>query len=73
MSKDEKKSKIQVPTKIDTRFVVGLFLIIFLVLINSYVKDIPWFLVAIPAFFMGFDVTELVREWRRPYNEKNKS
>lgn len=39
----------------NTRFYIGLGLIVFLVLINSFVKDIPMHLVAIPALIMGVD------------------
>lgn len=55
----EKKSK-----KNDFRFFVGLGLIIFLVLINSFVKEIPWFIVAIPALIMGVDLSPLVEYFK---------
>lgn len=52
------------PKQIDLRFIIGLGLIVFLVLINSYVKDIPWFIVAIPSLLMGLDVEAIIRAVR---------
>ena len=50
--------------KVDGKFLVGFFLIVFLVLINSYVKDIPWHIVAIPALLMGIDVGSIISAFR---------
>lgn len=49
---------------IDYRFITGLVLIIFLVLVNSFVKEIPLFIVAIPSLLMGLDVEGLIRAIR---------
>jgi len=49
---------------LDMRFLIGLGLIIFLVLINSYVKDIPWFIVAIPSMLMGLDISAIIEAIR---------
>lgn len=46
--------------KPDYRFWTGLGLIIFLVVFNSYVKDIPVHIIAIPAILMGIDIPSIL-------------
>jgi hypothetical protein len=49
------------PKKIDQRFLMGLAVLVFLVLVNSFVKDIPWFIVAIPSLIMGVDMESIIK------------
>jgi hypothetical protein len=57
MEEKEKKSK----QEIGVRYWTGLALIVFLVLMNSFVKDIPVSLIAIPAILMGVDLTAIIK------------
>lgn len=59
-----KEDKEQIKKAIDYRFITGFVLIIFLVLVNSFVREIPWFIVAIPSLLMGLDIEGLIRAAR---------
>lgn len=54
--------------KTDTKFWVGLAILIFLVLMNSFVAEVPLGLVVVPAIMMGVnikDVVEFIKAWRK--------
>jgi len=54
-NKKEKKSE-----GIDARFLLGLVLIVFLVLVHTLVSEIPLYLIAVPALLMNVDLKSLV-------------
>jgi len=58
--KNEKKND----RSLDGRFIAGLALTVFLVIVHTTLGEIPIYLVAIPALIMGVDISAIIEAWR---------
>ena len=62
MDENDRSREPKPPDKLTwAKFIAGIMMVVFMVLIHAYVKELPLWLFSIPAFLMGFDPTRFFK------------